>query len=71
MDSEHELIGYRGVGSLGTISSFGVIVFDRNSCGKEVAKDQVDNLEEQNSEDFQEIVVSEAGDESEESEKNE
>ena len=46
MDSEHELIGYRGIGSLGAISSFGVIVFDRNSCGEEVAKEQLDGLED-------------------------
>ena len=46
MDSAHELIGYSGVGSLGAISSFGVIVFDRNSCEKEAIEEQVDGLED-------------------------
>ena len=38
-DTEHELIGYQGIGSVNSIQAFGVIVFDRNSCGDEATEE--------------------------------
>ena len=39
-DTEHELIGYQGIGSFNSIQAFGVIVFDRSSCGQESDQEQ-------------------------------
>ena len=35
LDYAHELIGFRGVGGLNSISSLGVIILDKKSCGIE------------------------------------